>query len=254
MPIESGPTGERKVRTTLMFLMFAFFSAWFAYDGWVGYPEKNYKEHLDQLTTQERETVGRLPVYDTVTEAVWKANEDMVNSALPTERRATLEKLFGGPPSYESADKILYFGPAYRVQFGIRDGNPIAPMVGRACARSETSIQWQLGLAAALAIFSAYLLIGVMRVRGTRLVLDESGLTYQGKGPISWDAMRRLDTARFNEKGWVDLRYDESGTENSIRLDEYHIARFEEVIDEICTRKGFENPLPVHGATPAEPG
>lgn len=93
-----------------------------------------------------------------------------------------------------------------------------------------------------------------MRVRGTRLVLDESGLTYQGKGPISWDAMRRLDTARFNEKGWVDLRYDESGTENSIRLDEYHIARFEEVIDEICTRKGFENPLPVHGATPAEPG
>ncbi|MCC7315956.1 MAG: hypothetical protein IT419_14175, partial [Planctomycetes bacterium] len=84
MPIESGPTGERKVRTTLMFLMFAFFSAWFAYDGWIGYPEKNYGEHLDQLTTQERETVGRLPVYDAVTEGVWKASEDMVNAALPT--------------------------------------------------------------------------------------------------------------------------------------------------------------------------
>ena len=33
MHIESGPTGERKVRTTLMFLMFDFMDDWFAYDG-----------------------------------------------------------------------------------------------------------------------------------------------------------------------------------------------------------------------------
>ncbi len=38
MRIESGPTGERKVRVLLMLVMFAGFSIWFAYDGFIGYP------------------------------------------------------------------------------------------------------------------------------------------------------------------------------------------------------------------------
>lgn len=250
MHIESGPTGERKVRTTLMFLMFAFMGAWFAYDGWIGYPEKNYKEHLDQLSTGEREGIGRLPVYDTVTEEVWVANEEQIKSALPTERRAALKDLFGGDPSFESTDKLFYFGPAYRVQFNLRDGNPSADqIIAKSAAKSATSIQWQLGLAAFLGVVSVFLLVGVIRVRNTKVVLDESGLMYNGRGPISWESMESLDSARFNEKGWVDLCYKGNGSQQSIRLDEYHIARFDEVIDEICARKGFENPLPVHGTT-----
>lgn len=247
MHIESGPTGERKVRTTLMLLMFAFMGAWFAYDGWVGYPAKNYQEYLDQLSTAEREKVGQLPVYDTVTEENWQANEEKIKNALPTQRRAALRELFGADPSYESKEKLFYFGPAYRVQFSIRDGNPTnEQIVAKAAVKSATSIQWQLGLAAFLGIVSVFLLVGVIRVRNTRLVLDEGGLTLNGRGPISWESMVRLNSSQFNEKGWVDLAYNAEGSENSIRLDEYHLARFDDIVDEICARKGFENPLPVH--------
>ena len=52
------------------------------------------------------------------------ANEEQIKSALPTERRAALKDLFGGDPSFESTDKLFYFGPAYRVQFNLRDGHP----------------------------------------------------------------------------------------------------------------------------------
>ncbi len=60
--------------------------------------------------------------------------------------------------------------------------------------------------------------------------------------------MKALETEMFDKKGWVDLVYDENGAERDIRLDEYHLARFDEVIDAICERKGFRNPLPVDGA------
>lgn len=245
MRIESGPTGERKVRTTLLFLMVAVFSAWFAYDGLVGYPAQNAKEYRDQLAPEERETVGELPILPGVTEEAWSGLKEKVKESPSTERRAILEATFGGPPAYENKDSIYYFGPAYHIKLSLRDGLPVEPMVGAAPTKSATSIQWQKYLAIGLAVFSLYLLWLLMKVRSTRLVLDESGLTYNSEGPISYERMTRLDSARFNEKGWVDLYYDGSGTERRLRLDEYHIARFDDVIDEICARKGFDNPLPV---------
>ena len=54
MPIESGPTGERKVRSSLLFLMVLVFGLWFAYDGWIGYPGENYRENLEQLPSEQR--------------------------------------------------------------------------------------------------------------------------------------------------------------------------------------------------------
>ena len=57
--------------------------------------------------------------------------------------------------------------------------------------------------------------------------------------------MKALETSRFTKKGWVDLVYDDNGVEREMRLDEYHLAAFEEIIDAICVRKGFANPLPV---------
>lgn len=251
MRIESGPTGERKVRTTLLFLMIAVFAVWFAYDGIVGYPAQNAREYRDQLTPEEREAAGELPTYPLVTIENWEVLKPTVKAASPTERRALIEKAFGGKPSYENKEVIHYFGPAYQIKFTLRDGNPVEPMMGSAPTKSATSIQWQKYIAAGLGVFSVYLIWFVMKVRGTRLVLDESGLLYNGKGPIAWSAMKRLDSSRFNEKGWVDLYYDENGTEQCVRLDEYHIALFDDVIDEICSRKGFENPLPV-GEPPAQ--
>lgn len=245
MRIESGPTGERKVRTFLMLLMFAVFSVWFAYDGWKGYPYQNYKEHLGQLSPEERETAGDLPVYPDVNSETWERAKPEILKADPWARRKLLEETFGGKPSYESGDVMFYFGPAYRVRIALRDGHPVEPMVPDRCSKSTTDVFVQKILAVLLALLSLYLLWFFLRVRATWSVLDDAGLSCNGKAPITWDEMTRLETGDFARKGWVDLVYVRNGVEQKLRLDEYHFAAFDDMIDEICARKKFENPLPV---------
>ena len=250
MRIESSSTRERIIRNLLMLIMFGVFGIWFTYDGFIGYPQKNKDEHLQQLTTEERAGVTDIVIYETVAEdAVTKARQ-IVREVKGPKVRGEIEALFGGPPSFESKEAWWYFGPYYRIRFNLVDGKPVAgrkesQIIGAAPEKTATSISWQKRLGAGLSVFSLYLLVFILRVARTKLVLDENGLTLNGKGPIAWDSMKSLDTSRFSAKGWADLIYNDGGTEATMRLDEYHIASFDEAIDEICKRKGFDNPLPV---------
>ncbi len=245
MRIESGPTGERKVRTLLLLLMVAGFSGWFAYDGYIGYPAKNVEGHLSQLPTpEEREQASGSPVYASVKpEAVPKAREAIAKIGRAAQREE-LEKLFGGPPSFERPDAWYYFGPTFRIRIDLLEGRP-ARVEGSSAEKSDTDILAQKLLALVLAIVAVYCLALLAKAIRTHLVIDETGLTFAGRQPINWDQMVALDTARFAKKGWVDLVYKEQGIDRRLRLDEYHLAAFDEIIDEICARKGFENPLPV---------
>jgi len=45
---------------------------------------------------------------------------------------------------------------------------------------------------------------------------------------------------------------DADGREDTVRLDSYHIARFDEIIGAVCERKGFESPLRARQAEVAE--
>jgi hypothetical protein len=248
MPIESGPTGERKVRSLLLFLMVFAFSGWFAYDGWIGYPAENRKEHLEQLPTESRAGAENFRIYESVNETTTrdligkvKKHKDNLGAV-----RADLAKFYGGPPSFETADSIYYCGPSYRVIVAVEMGKDNERRIlGRATEKSATSILWQKGLSVLLLAFALYLLALVVQVRRTRLVLDQAGLSYCGIGPIGWDSMRSMEISGFSRKGYVDLLYDDHGVERKLRLDEYHIEKFDDVIDELCARKGFENPLPV---------
>jgi hypothetical protein len=249
MRIESGPTGERKIRTSLLLIMVAGFSCWFAYDGYIGYPAKNRQEHLQQLPTQaERENAKDAKIYETVTpESLPKALAAMnkiIGSRATQEQEQALKDVFGGPPSAKSAEAWFYFGPTFRIKIPLVEGRFSRPE-GTPAEKNDSTIAGQKLLAYVLAIVSIYCLWLLVRVLRTHLVLDEGGLSYQGRGPIRWDDMKALDISRFSRKGWVDLTYNDNGTDRTLRLDEYHCARFDEVIDELCARKGFENPLPV---------
>lgn len=247
MPIESGPTGERKVRSSLLFLMVLVFGLWFAYDGWIGYPGENYRENLEQLPSEQREAIKDIRVYESVNEESSLTANQLIKRfhGKPDTVRSKLESLFGGPPSFKTKDTMYYFGPAYRViiplDFNSTDDRRV---LGRATEKSATDILFQKGLGIGLLVFAAYLLFFVLRVRRTRLVLNDSGLEYYGAEPVTWEAMQALDISHFSRKGRVDLVYDDHGTQRRVRLDEYHLEKFDEVVDEICARKGFENPLP----------
>jgi hypothetical protein len=253
MRIESGPTGERKIRTVLLLIMVAGFSGWFAYDGYVGYPAKNRAEHLQQLPTpEEREKARNAPIYPSVTAGSVPQAIKALNKMGKAAQMEALREVFGGPPSYENAEALFYFGPTYRIMIPVKGGRLSTPQ-GSPSEKNDSTIASQKVLAFALAILSVYCLWLFIRVVRTQLVLDDGGLSYQGRGPIRWDDMRAMDISSFSKKGWVDLTYDDHGTERKLRLDEYHLAKFDEVIDELCARKGFENPLPVEQKTDQTP-
>jgi hypothetical protein len=226
---------------------------WFAYDGFVGYPAKNRQENLQQLATlEEREKAKKGPIYPSVTpESVARATE-AVSKISGNAQRQALQDVFGGPPSYENAEALFYFGPAFRIRFPLVDGRLGKP-VGARAVNSPEDVFLQKALGLVLGLLALYFLWFWIRVRRTHLVLDEAGLTYHGRGPIRWQDMRALDTGRFSRKGWLDLVYDDNGTERRLRLDEYHLAKFDDVVDAICAGKGFENPLPVPTKQPTSP-
>ena len=83
----------------------------------------------------------------------------------------------------------------------------------------------------------------MIRAARIRAVLDEQGLVYNQGEPITWDQMRALDASRYKRKGYVRLYYERGGKPGQQKLHSFHIARFKEIVGEICARKGFESPL-----------
>src|SRR5215510_874955 len=108
MYIESGPTGERKVRTTLLFLMFAVFAAWFAYDGFRGYAAKNREELIQNLPVDQRPKAANATIYPTVVvEKAELLHSTMQGRGLKTpvfdsgslaDKKKFIADYFGGPP------------------------------------------------------------------------------------------------------------------------------------------------------------
>ena len=266
MRIESGPTGERKVRTLLLFLMVAVFAIWFGYDGMWGYPGKNRVELIETLPREQRDKAASAVIYQKVnsdalqliTNAVQgtpdaKSTELKVlaESGPIAEKKQALASVLGGPPSFETDDSFYYFGPALGLKFMSSGGELKLTRLGT--QKTEMDIKAQKALAICLAFGAIYAGIFHIRVRKTHALLDDSGLTYNGRGPIHWVSMKELDTTRFADKGWIHLIWDDHGTQKRLKLDEYHLARFNEIIDAICEKKGFENPLvkPQEDVTPS---
>lgn len=242
MLIESGPTKERKVRTTLFVLLCAGMGGWFAYDGWIGYPEKNRQEHIEALPSAERAEAADAKTYPSVTAKSLAGARDALKKIGVASQRKALTDLYGGPPSFADNEAWYYFGPTYRVKVILKDGRP-RRVIGESTEKTLSEIRTQQWLAASLGVIAVVLLFVLMRVWRTHLVLDDQGLSFGRSRPIPWEDMKSLETDRFLKKGWLDLVYQENGTDRRIRLDEYHLARFDEVIAAICAQKGFEDPV-----------
>jgi hypothetical protein len=215
---------------------------WFAFDGWVGYPEKNRQEHIEALPLGERAKAADARIYPSVTAESLAKAQDAVKKLDVASQRKALEELYGGPPSFEDDQGWYYFGPTYRVTAVLKDAKP-ERAVGASTEKSSSEIQTQRWLAATLGVVAVILLFHLVRVWRTHVALDDRGLSLGRRGPIPWEDMKSLDTGRFLKKGWVDLLYQSNGADRRVRLDEYHLARFDEVIAAICAEKGFDDPV-----------
>lgn len=245
MPIESGPNAERKVRSSLLFLLVAIFAVWYGYDGWFGYPKNNVRDFLKTLPTDQRAGTENLKVNEAVNEKNIPKIET-VKIRIDDNPESAIGAVLGGPPSLKTPDAWYYIGPAHIVKFALRDGRPADVSLPKT-PHSATDIRWQKNYAYGLTVLAGIALIYVIRVRMAKARLDDAGLTL-GSGPtIGWDAMKSLDSTHFRKKGWVVLYHGDP--ETPAKIDEYHYARFDDIIDAICARKGFDNPLTKLSAT-----
>lgn len=107
--------------------------------------------------------------------------------------------------------------------------------------RTEGDIFLQKVIAVGLGGLALVVLFFLLRAYMTRVVVDERGLTFN-RTHVPWDAMAGLGTEDYARKGWLDLNYEADGSTRKVRLDSYHIDRFNEIMDAICERKGYAVP------------
>ncbi len=245
MKIESGTTSERRTRALITALALLGGGLWFAYDGWIGYPGQNLAEFVDGVKDSlapDGGTPQPLP-------AVHEARAKELAAATSVDE---IEQSLGGPPTVRTAFDLQWLGPSGKivVEADSATGRIARPPAFHRFRRSETDILWQKAIGVALLAAFGYAAWRLGKIVSARFVLDDAGLRIPAAGPVSWDAMQRLEADAYIEKGWVDLWYQVDGSPRSVRLDSYEIGAFEHIIDEICRRKGFENPLPVENAPP----
>ena len=91
-------------------------------------------------------------------------------------------------------------------------------------------------LAVVLAVTFVVLVIGFFVIKKTRVVVDENGISVNGKLLIAWDSITELDDSR-EEKGLLDIFYTKDGKKAKYVLDNYKVDHFEEMLDEISLHR-----------------
>ncbi len=144
-----------------------------------------------------------------------------------------------GVPASSQPPTLWYIGPAAYLKVPVKDGAVTEGVEVRENEeRTEKDILLQKVIAAVLFMFAAFFVIKLLRECFLRVAADEEGLRINRR-LIPWDAVKELETSRYEDKGWLDVLYDKGGGQASFRLDSYHLTDFEPLMQEIALRKGW---------------
>jgi outer membrane protein assembly factor BamE (lipoprotein component of BamABCDE complex) len=152
-----------------------------------------------------------------------------------------------GEPAERHPKTWWYVGQAAYASIPIRNekvaGEPIIqPPDEKGAPHSESDIRLQKILAVGLGIVGLLVGLKLIQVLRTRAVVDDAGVTLNRRH-VRWEQMTELDSSEYRDKGWVYLVYTEDGDTDTMRLDNYHLGRFDEIVEAICERKGFTCPV-----------
>jgi len=236
MTIKSGTTNDRRNRVIIFLVMCAAFSGWFARDGFQKYPADNLS-----WARQSLQRMGNVPEPKDL-KANPKALKVNLDRVQPGMSLAEVETLLG-EPTFQDGEDYCFIGSASYGWFKIA-GDKISSVeeVKENTEPSESDIRNQKYLAFIMAAVFIATLIHLIRIMKARVVLDDAGLAIGGKR-IAWEHMDSLATKDYKRKGWLDLVYRVGNAKASVRLDSYCIARFGEIVNAICEKKGFASPI-----------
>lgn len=245
--IQTGTTGERKIRTAIFVAMMVVFAVFFYKDWKWGYAAKNLEKLKEKLPVTPAKPVATNP-------AIMRINLEVLKKKIEEQRqsmtREEVQAALGEPAAEEMKEGkqyLYYIGPAVYATLVLSDGKLVyhgkeVVLAEETTLHPEASIGQQGLFFKVLVVLSVLGMVQLIRVIRTNVVVDDEGLIYNGQ-KIAWDAMIALNSARYREKGWVDLEYKDGEETDTLRIDNYKVNAFRPVVSAICEKKGFTVPF-----------
>jgi len=253
MRVETGPPNERLARCGIIALALAVFAVWFAIDGWYRYPRKSMEIFQSDLKLEHLpKPHPKLDYADPVIPRK-KYRGGMAKAEVLNELG---NPLLIRPGVKEENEYWHYVGQYGRLELEVEKTKD--PVLGNVISASweqtpadyrEDSIKQQKFFFVACTILSLLGAVFFVMIWRTRVIVDDSGLTYNRR-TIPWEAMTSLDSGQYHAKGWLTLFYQDNQSQRKLKLDSFKIQAFDDVVDAICEKKGFPNPIPI--VEPAE--
>lgn len=233
VPIRSWTTLERVIRTAIFTVIITVFTVLCYKDRFIAYPRDNVTSLLKSFPDLQ----GLSP----------EPNPDITKSTVDTLTRGmTVSEINDrlGSPAFSDDSQVIYFGEAGMLRVPLRRGKLKDDAVWTSGPHDQAELYFQLAMAIGLTPVALFALVHLLRVLTTRAELSDAGLQLRGKPLVPFEAMTTLDASHYRKKGWVEICYSLGGRDRRLRLDDYVLKEFPAIIREICSRKGFESPLP----------
>jgi hypothetical protein len=237
-PIKTASTLERILRNLAVTLMVLVFSALFIYDGYIGYPKKNLAATRQEIPGEFQ---SQVTFHGNINEAISKGIKTGA-------QLANVERDLGAPawkgPHPDNLNKAVWFGPGGALVVRYNNAGILArDAEWKTGPKTETDLRIQLILGFVLAPLGVLLAVRVLLMSLRGATLSDAGLKPSGRALIPYSAILDWDTSEYKEKGRIHLRYQEDGATRTYTLDDYKLAAFRRIVEEIVARKGFPNPL-----------
>lgn len=239
MKIECGAPAASK-RTWIVGIVICLgLCGWFFWDYRVGYPNKNREEarkHFAGLGVPDPKLSETL---DEATYGRFRASSTTTPQTISQELGAPIYSTDEGGGITAQQYASIYGLMTVRTRVGA-----VTDLKWQPWGRKKSDIEGQLYFALGclgLALYPAFRLFKTMTLR---VLLDDDGLTYDGRR-IAFDDMRGLKD--YDARGWVDLVYVAGGSESKLRLDNQRVDRFDEIVTAIAEKRGYPNPLGAQG-------
>lgn len=261
MRIESTVARRALMRQGIVVVVLLVFAGWFGWDGWVGYPTKNMDQAKGNFPVVP---AGAVPQYAEVTVESAKEFQDRLKA--DSGSRLTLDDLRKAwkEPAYLGAAEASGSGAAAGGQAAFFVGTygwAKASLVGDVISgiewhdgeKSYSAVAVQKLLAAVLGVVAMIPLGILLGLMSGKYVLDDEGLGLPGNKQIRYAQMTGIDLADLQKRGIVRLTYqNEKGEEATAVLDEERVEKFEDIVLNLCEKKGWQEQLE-QAAAEAEP-
>lgn len=227
MPLIARASTTVRNKNLLIVLMCAVFVCWFAYDGFIGYARSN-----DRLVERLRSSVD-----ETWFKQEWRP-----------EVMPWTPKNPDGWPGWAKADTTT------RARMGA-----IAKEAGSHAEgwRSELDIEFQRWIVLGLAVATAGSIGWFIHCQRRRAIADEASVSPSPGVVIPWEKITRVNNARWNSHGIVEITYTDAGGVARINwFDDYKLERepLLAILDQLSEKAVHAEFVPrVETAAPTDP-